>query len=117
MIPRLPTTDARVAGLAQLIDLMPRLVAPAAAPVAPPDPALLRDPAALARAAAASSEAIAAAAANLGLPGDDAARAKVLWDETLAQIARIQQLYGFPALPFQSATAQPPGVPATDSST
>lgn len=104
MTPPLPTKDPRLALLTGLMEEMPRLVTPEVAPIPPPDPAVLSDPAGLARAAAASSEVIAHAVAELGLPGDDTARAQVLWDETLAQIARIQKLYGFPALPFQSAT-------------
>jgi len=97
-----PLDKSRIADLGLLMEMMPRLITPAVAPIAAPDAALLKDPAGLARAAAASSEAIVAAVAALG-GGDDAAQAQILWTQTLAQIERIQKLHHLPPLPFQAA--------------
>lgn len=72
---------------------------------------LTTPPAQLAIDTANSAVAIAHAAASLGAPPttdaagktcDDTTRASVLWEETLAQMARIQQLYGLGSYPFQS---------------
>lgn len=60
--------------------------------------------AASAQAIADSAAAVARAAAGLG-DGEagDAVRAQVLWEENLKQIARVQELYGLPPLPFQTS--------------
>lgn len=106
-MPPPPHDDRRVQTLCALIQTMPGLVVPELAPVRPPDAAFLADPAHLAKAAAKSSAEIAAAAAALG-HGDDAAHARTLWTQTLAQIERVQALYGLPPLPFQPARKKPP---------
>jgi hypothetical protein len=98
-----PLDKNRIADLGLLMEMMPRLITPAVAPIAAPDAALLKDPAGLAHAAAASSEAIVHAVAALGSGGDDAAQAQILWTQTLAQIERIQKLHHLPPLPFQAA--------------
>jgi len=65
-------------------------------------PQSLADPASLAIAAADSATKIAYAAAALGMPGEDnVAQSQILWDQTLAQIKRVQDLYGLGPLPFQ----------------
>ncbi|MBI2517096.1 MAG: hypothetical protein HYV95_09280 [Opitutae bacterium] len=140
--PRLPVgrNDEKFSQLAlmrELIEAMTRFGAPpvASLPPTPSEPGALppaitlpsgtvqltTPPAQFALDAAASGVAIAQAAAGLGAPPstdssgktwDDKARASVLWDETLAQMGRIQQLYGLGSYPFQakSLPGSEPGV-------
>lgn len=112
----------------ELIEAMTRFGAPppASLPPAPaqpgmPPPAitlppgattqLTTPPAQFAIDSANSAVLIARAAASLGAPPaqgpggrtwDDKTRASVLWEETLAQMSRIQQLYGLGQYPFQT---------------
>lgn len=71
----------------------------------------------LAQDSAASAVAIAHAVADLGLnrsvTGDDSDRATTIWNETLAQIARIQQLNGLTPLPFQPRQSPPRSADST----
>lgn len=99
--------------LHELLETMGRSSSPPpAAP--PPDPAevaaALGAAAQLPEAAATSAVNIAQAVAALGMDDgeSDEAKAAVIWQESLAQIARIQRLYGLPPLPFQSQPL-PPG--------
>lgn len=91
----------RVADLAALMKVMASLSRPTTIDPAP-TPQSLADPAHLAKAAADSATKIAYAAAALGMPDvDNDAQSKILWDETLCQIRRVQDLYGLGPLPFQ----------------
>lgn len=123
--PVAPATFNQVQLLAELIQLMGRLGAPPGAVLPLPaasggtPPALLAPPGARPLTLATtpdlaaidrSTRAIAQAAADLGFPPapdatgvmqDDTQRAATLWHETLAQMDRIQQLYGWKPYAFQ----------------
>jgi len=106
---------ARVAGVQSLLKTMAAFSAPPPLAVDTLPKVLSPDgvdlgaicsagPAALGVASAKSATAIAEAVAALGMGAaeDDTANATIIWNETLQQIARIQQLYKLPAFPFQS---------------
>lgn len=108
-----PDRTTRIAALKQLLGVMmvqaqPRDQLVAAAPAGDFDPTKL------ARESAASAVRIAHDCANLGLEGqDNQALATDLWNESLAQIGRIQKLYHLDPLPFQ----QQPPLPGPSSDT
>lgn len=119
---------SQLALMRELIEAMTRFGAPPPASLPPATPGqpgalppaitlpdgtvqLTTPPAQLAIDSANSAVLIARAAASLGAPPtqgpsgrtwDDRARASVLWEETLAQMSRIQQLYGLGQYPFQT---------------
>lgn len=112
----------RLVLLRELIDTMTALVGPPQAyPAAAQSTAVLPDgrpvssivdlaqPARFAEAAAESARQISLNVAALGSDdGGDAGRAKTIWEETLAQIARVQSLYGYKPLPFQQQSSPSP---------
>lgn len=115
-MPDEPPKENRIAGLCALIDAMTSLWPPVVIDPSPPD--LQGNPAQLAIDSAKSATAIAHAVAQLG-QGDDQSQAKILWNETLNQMARVQaqmkvmqSLNNFPQtvspFPFQSQPL-PPG--------
>jgi hypothetical protein len=107
--PKSPTND-RISVLCELIQTMGRFSVP-------PTPGIptssghvdfsaarqtfAPSPENLAKDSADSAVAIAEAVAALGTSGDDKKNANIIWNQTLAQIERIQRLYALPALPFQ----------------
>lgn len=96
-----PSIEERLLALHTLVEVMTGLSGPPSL-VPPSPPAMGKDGAQLAKDSAASAVAIANATAALGIDGNDQKNASILWDETLKQMERIQQLYKLPPYPFQS---------------
>lgn len=87
--------------LCELLGVMAAIATPES-PLDPYPPQMSGDPAQLAKDAAASAERIVRAITALGMPGeDDQSSAGTLWNETIRQMERIQQLHKLPHLPFQ----------------
>lgn len=96
------STSASGQKIALLNEVM-RAIGGASAVPAPIQPVGAKvDFAALSREAALSAERIACAVANLALDRAASESSKILWTETLRQIARVQRLHGLPPLPFQT---------------
>ena len=91
-----------VAELSRPINIQPR----ASQTTPPTEEELTGGPANSPEAIARSATLIAEAAAALGTdPARDVERARILWEENLKQIARVQSLYQLPPLPFQKTAS------------
>lgn len=105
-----PLAEQRLLALGKLVTFMNEWMAhaPLLTPIVKPAPPQVPDARQFAHEVAHSATMIAHAAARLGTGGDDQGDATVLWQQTLQQIQRVQQLHGLHEMPFQKK-ATPPG--------